>query len=197
MSDLKERILQCAVDLYLDQGLKGLSMRHLAEMLDVSATALYRHYRNKEDLVHSIIGEAAKVFGNYLFAALAGKTAKERFDLAATAYLNFALEHSKYYEVIFMGPQQLGAECLPEELQDKSRATFQFLVDRVQECMEAGCLRKDEPFGVAMTIWAHSHGLIAIFLAGKWPIEEPNFRILFGESQKRLMHGLEDPKLRS
>ncbi len=190
VSELREKILACAVDLYVEQGLKGLSMRSVAEKLGVSATALYRHYRNKEDLLHNVVGEAIKVFGSYLFAALSGRTPEERFQKGGEAYLNFALEQSKYYEVMFLAPQQLGDEDQPEELRLRSRATFQFLVDRVQECMETGYLRKDNSFSVAMCIWAHSHGLISIYLAKKWPVEEAEFRKMYWDSQARLFTGL-------
>jgi AcrR family transcriptional regulator len=190
MSDLRERILDCAVDLYLEHGLKGLSMRHVGDRLGVSATAIYRHYRNKEDLVHNVIGEAVKVFGGYLFTALSAKTAEERYVKSGEAYLDFALGKSKYYEVIFMAPSQLGEERLPEDVHQRSMATFQFLVDRVQECMEAGYFRKDDAFSVATTIWAHGHGLISIYLAKKCPFDEAGFRRFFWESHARLLQGL-------
>lgn len=190
VSDLREKILACALDQYLDQGLKGLSLRQIAIKLRVSATAIYRHYRNKEDLLHNIIGEAIKVFGNYLFASLAGKTPEERFNLCGEAYLNFGLEQTKYYEVIFLAPDQLGRETMPEDLGNKSMATFQFLIDRVQESMESGHFKKDDPYSVAMTIWAHSHGMISIYLAGKSPLDEAGFRKLYWESHSRIMNGL-------
>jgi AcrR family transcriptional regulator len=190
MSDLRGRILECALDLYLEHGLKGLSMRHVGETLGVSATAIYRHYRNKEDLLHNVLGEAVDVFGRYLFAALSGRTPEERFQRGGEAYLNFALEKSKYYEVIFMGPSLLGEEGIPEELRARSMATFQFLVDRVQECMESGYLAKDDAQAVSLTVWAHTHGLVSIYLAKKWPIDEEGFRRLYRESTERLMLGL-------
>ena len=43
--------------MYLEQGLPVLSMRHLADRLGVFATAIYRHYRNEEDLIHKLIEE--------------------------------------------------------------------------------------------------------------------------------------------
>jgi AcrR family transcriptional regulator len=195
MSELRERILDCALDLYLEHGLKGLSMRHVGERLDVSATAIYRHYRNKEDLVHNVIGEAVKLFGSYLFRALSAKTPEERYRQSGEAYLAFALEKSKYYDVIFVVPPQLGAAELPEDLQQRSMATFQFLVDRVQECMESGFFRKDDAHAVAMTIWGHAHGLVSIYLAKKFPMDEAAFRKLFWDSHARLLQGLRgEPK---
>lgn len=190
MSDLRERILECALDLYLEHGLKGLSMRHVGEILGVSATAIYRHYRNKEDLLHNVIGEAVNVFGSYLFAALSGRTAEERFLRSGDAYLDFALTKSKYYEAIFMAPAQLGEEGVPEPVRERSLATFQFLVDRVQECMESGFLKKDDATAVSLTIWAHTHGLVSIYLAKKWQIDEAGFRALYRDSTARLLAGL-------
>lgn len=190
MSDLRERILECALDLYLEHGLKGLSMRHVGEALGVSATAIYRHYKNKEDLLHNVIGEAVNVFGGYLFTSLSGRTAEERFMRCGEAYLDFALQKSKYYEVIFMAPSQLGGEGFPEDLRERSLATFQFLVDRVQESMESGFLRKDDATAMSLTIWAHTHGLVSIYLAKKWQIDEPGFRALYRESTGRMLSGL-------
>ena len=190
MSDLRGRILECALDLYLEHGLKGLSMRHVGEALGVSATAIYRHYRNKEDLLHNGIGEAVNVFGSYLFTSLSGRSAEERFKRCGEAYLDFALQKSKYYEVIFMAPSQLGGEGFPEDLRERFLATFQFLVDRVQESMEAGYLRKDDATAVSLTIWAHTHGLVSIYLAKKWQIDESGFRSLYRESKGRLLGGL-------
>lgn len=190
MSDLQGRILAAARDLYLEKGLRGLSMRLLASRLDVSATAIYRHYRNKEDLIHKVIEEAVKAFHTYMFATLSGRTAEERFKLGGEAYLRFALEQSKYYEVIFMAPHHLGTEPMPGDLVRQSMANFQFLIDRVQELMEAGVLRRDDAKMVAVSIWAHSHGLVSLYLAGKLELDEVAFKHLYWESHKRLMTGL-------
>jgi AcrR family transcriptional regulator len=57
----KERVLQAAVDLADRGGIEGLSMRKLGQELGVDAMALYRHVRNKDDIldgvVDSILGE--------------------------------------------------------------------------------------------------------------------------------------------
>lgn len=190
MSDLQGRILACARDLYLEKGLRGLSMRHVAEKLDVSATAIYRHYKNKEDLIHRVIEEATQIFGGFLIESLSGRTPEERWRQCGESYLNFALQQSKYYEVMFMAPQQFGDSPIPEALMRKSSANFQFLIDRVQELMEAGIMRRDDIQTVAISIWAHSHGLISLYLAGKLQIDEDTFRKLYWTSHERLRQGL-------
>ncbi len=45
-------------------------------------------------------------------------------------------------------------------------ATFQFMLDRIRECMDAGVLRRDDPEKVALSIWTMSHGIMSLYLAG-------------------------------
>lgn len=193
MSQLQGRILSCALDLYLEKGIHGLSMRQIAAKLDISATAIYRHYQNKQDLLDTIVAEAVKIFGGYLFTALSGPTPEERFRLASQAYLDFALGQPKYYGVIFLEPQgqpvPAEEEARPKTL-EKGAANFQFLVDRVQECVDSGHFRKANPRHLALSIWAFDLGLVAVYLSGKSGLDEAAFRKFYWESQERFLHGV-------
>jgi AcrR family transcriptional regulator len=51
----RERVLLAAVVLADREGLEGLSMRKLGQELGVEAMALYRHVRDKEDLLDGVI----------------------------------------------------------------------------------------------------------------------------------------------
>ncbi len=79
------------------------------------------------------------------------------------------------------------------DLDARRAATFQFLVDRVAECMEAGLLRRDDPTEAALTTWAHSHGLVALYFTGKFGEDTDSFRELYNRSCERFCRGLADP----
>ena len=51
----RDRVLLAAIDLADRDGLDGLSMRRLGQELGVEAMALYRHVRDKDDLLDGII----------------------------------------------------------------------------------------------------------------------------------------------
>jgi AcrR family transcriptional regulator len=51
----KERVLLAAVDLADRDGIEALSMRKLGQELGVDAMALYRHVRNKDDMLDGIV----------------------------------------------------------------------------------------------------------------------------------------------
>ena len=194
MSTQREQILREACDLLVTGGLDGLSMRKLAARLGVTAPALYRHYDSKEMVLVDVVGEAFKVFAQYLYRALEGRTASERFTMTGRGYLAFALDHPQYYALLHAAHEIMGREGLPHEATDHACGVGQFMVDRVREGMEAGMLKPGSPETVARTIWAHAHGLVSIYHRGLLRMDETEFRQLFLESSWRLMEGLAEPE---
>ena len=78
----ERHILDAARDLYLEQGLQGLPMRKVADTVGISATAIYRHFDNRETLVLAICEEGFRRFGEYLYRGLRGETPLERLVLS-------------------------------------------------------------------------------------------------------------------
>ena len=194
MATQRDEILSAACDLLVTGGLDGLSMRKLATRVGVTAPALYRYYESKETVLVDVVGEAFKVFAQYLYRAVEGRTPVERFSLTGRSYLAFALEHPQYYALLHAAHEIMGHETLPHEATDHACAVGQFMVDRVREGMECGMLKAGPPETVARTIWAHAHGLVSIYHRGLFRIEEAEFRDLFLESSWRLMEGLAEPE---
>jgi AcrR family transcriptional regulator len=191
-SDTRSRILSVASELYAKEGLSGLSMRKVAEKVGLTATAIYRHFEDKEALLQALGAEGFRLFGSYLWEALGEGTPEARLVRTGERYLRFALEQSRYYEVIFISPaSELGLERLPQQNRERLGSSFQFLVDRVKECMAAGVLAPAEPLDVAVSIWAHVHGLVSLRLMGHLgKVEESQFEALFHRSVARLLAGL-------
>ena len=55
----RERILAAALGLARRDGPEAISMRRIAQELDVWPMSLYRHFRDKEELLDALAGEAA------------------------------------------------------------------------------------------------------------------------------------------
>jgi AcrR family transcriptional regulator len=194
-SEPRERILASARTLYLEGGVQAVTMRSVAEKVGVTATALYRHFDNKEDLLTELIGQAFMTFGAYLHRALGGKTPMDRFVRSADAYLDFALEQREIYRTIFMSPvpkPKDGASFDRKRFDPAS--TFQFLVDRIRECIDSGDLRKDDPEQVAVSVWAHVHGLASLQICGSFGQPDEAFRETYRQSVERALSGLVIPK---
>jgi len=191
MSDPRNSILACACDLYLRAGLPGFSMRKLARDVGVTAPALYRHYGGREAVLADVVREAYRAFMSYMYRALEAPSPLERFRQAGTGYLDFALENPRWYTIMFSGPERLGMDSLPEDIEAMGCAIHQFWIDRVSECMRAGILKDGDPLAVSLTLWAHAHGMVQLFHQGRLGTGDAGeFRSLFAQSGARLMSGV-------
>src|SRR5579864_197298 len=59
----RERLVEAALDLIDDEGLDGLSMRALADRLEVKASSLYWHVRDRDELLELLAGAILESVG--------------------------------------------------------------------------------------------------------------------------------------
>lgn len=189
----RDDILTHACDLFLEEGVEGFSMRALADRVGVTAPALYRHFGGRDEVLLAVVDEAYQAMIRRLQGALEEPTPGERFRRAGEGYVDFALEHPRYYQIVYASPEWMGVEDVSEVRERHACAIGQFWHDRVRECMDAGLLREGEPEEVALTMWAHAHGLISIHLQGMLEMEREDFRGLFMASSRRMLGGLATP----
>lgn len=111
---------------------------------------------------------------------------RARLRLSGEAYLRFGLEQTEFYRTIFMGERdEVGP---PKDF--STSATFRFLVDRVAECIEAEFLRPESAEDIALTIWAHTHGLVSLYIAGALPMTDEEFQRAYDRSLRYLIEGI-------
>lgn len=161
-----DQILDAARDLLLQEGLQGVSMRKVALRVGVSATAIYRHYADKNALLEAAVLEGRRSLMRYIQRGLTGRTPGDRLRITGQQYVRFALSHPKEYQVLFLGQ-------LPVDIPDPGdpagyTPTFRFLIDRVEDCIRARLLPANtRAFEVAMLGWSVCHGLASLYLAGR------------------------------
>lgn len=190
MGGQNTRILDSARDIYLSEGLQGLSMRKIAARVGVTATALYRHFDSKEAIVGEMLEEGFRIFASYLNRALEEESPEARMLAAGGSYAEFAIEQPKYYETIFMAPAEIWTRTLPASHAEGFSKTFQFLTGRVKECIDGGYFHAGDPAEIATTLWAHSHGLASLYLTGRFEASPEEFKELFMRSGLRMIEGL-------
>jgi AcrR family transcriptional regulator len=163
MEDIKSRIIAAARALHFERGPDAVTMRAVAERVGVTATALYRHFADKDAILREVTGEGSRLLGSHLFRALEAPTAIERLRATADAYLEFALAQPQAYRALF----EPGADGVEESPLHRQRAAVRrFLRDRVREGMDAGVLAEGDLDGMAVSLWAILHGLASFHFAG-------------------------------
>lgn len=89
----KDRILLCAIDLISDVGYANATMRKIAEIVGIKASSLYKHYKNKEEILTSIYA----LFKDKFFeaASFSENNAEQLVHLSTLELLNTAFDYFK------------------------------------------------------------------------------------------------------
>jgi AcrR family transcriptional regulator len=191
---VRTRILAEASRIHDREGVEGVSMRAVAARVGVSATALYRHFRDKEALIGAIVESGFAILAGYLERK--GKRNTTRFLAMLDHFLDFALQQPRLYELMFLR-RRSHARQFPRDFARHKSATFDLLRDAVERDMAAGTMRKGDALEITLTVWAHAHGLISMFTLGRFGDDVETFRGIYRRSMRRLQTGLADTSRRT
>ncbi len=98
--DLRSALVAAGLDLIKDRAADDLSLREVARARGVSATAVYRHFPDKQALIFAICELGAQQLHDAQTAAMVGKTRKVAFEAAGRAYVLFALANPGLYRLM-------------------------------------------------------------------------------------------------
>jgi AcrR family transcriptional regulator len=186
-AELRAAILDAALDIVAEQGLGALSIRAVADRVEYSAAAIYLHFESKEALLREVAREGFRRMHEAVGAAVAacGENAESAAVVRAfaRAYLDFALEHTAHFRVMFDAPpvpsmkaqDQGDADPYPSPDADATAAARR-RTGLLQQIAAAGPRRDGSPalkpqcaegLKVSLTTLATIHGLVSLFLSGR------------------------------
>jgi AcrR family transcriptional regulator len=166
VAETRQRILDAARDLFVENGYEATSMRAIAKRIEYTPTAIYHHFDSKEALLVELCAQDFRILAGAFQRIGRGEDPVERLGRTGEAYIEFALEHPKHYEFMFMTVRP-AAEKEDAARGDPSEDAYAFLRQTVLEAMEQGRFRPeyDNPDQVAQILWGLLHGLISLRIA--------------------------------
>ncbi len=162
---LKPAILDAARKLCFSEGVDGISARKIARQVGCSATAIYLHYENVDDVLHHLRMEGHSLLAEYFRAVDPTRPPLERLLEMGRAYYRFGVEHPNYYDLMFL--HRLGEAVLRRESVQQEIFTLMLVRDAVKSAQDAGVVRTDmDPFTIAHGLWSTMHGLTSLAVSG-------------------------------
>ncbi|QNN45994.1 TetR/AcrR family transcriptional regulator [Thermomonas brevis] len=187
--DTASRILQAARALFEREGADGVRMRKVAELAGITPMAIYRHFDGREALLRRISDDSFHEIARHWQALRSGSDLLAQLVATQRIYLDYALAHPHLFDHAFSA-RRGNARRFPEDFHARRSPTLNVTHDAVQAAQQAGLLRDGDPWDIAMTLWAHSHGLVALYRAGRFSYDERGFRAFHDASLGRLLDGL-------
>jgi AcrR family transcriptional regulator len=164
-------------------------MRRIAKELHITPMAIYHHFPSREALLNAVVDSEFERLVEF-FAPSNGKRSFEATMIhVMDGYIDYALAHPRIFDYVFASPRP-GARRFPDDFRARQSPTLNLTADLVCSGMKLGKLKRDDVWEIAMELWAHVHGYVALWRAGRFCLTEDEFRKLAHRSLRRLLHGL-------
>ncbi|MDR3507738.1 MAG: TetR/AcrR family transcriptional regulator [Caulobacteraceae bacterium] len=187
----RAEILRAAETIFLRDGYQGATIRKIADEVGVSSTALYMHFRDKDEILLEIAENAvtALLTSNTEIASRP-LDAVTRVRLMLTAYMQFALDNPNAYRLVYCsGPDEIpGAK--QEQLTEISARCYERFHDTVAEIEGEGRLRPGTTALAAHLLWSACHGLVALRICRPNVVEWEDNEVLMSSMLSSVFGGL-------
>jgi AcrR family transcriptional regulator len=98
--DLREALIQTAIELLGERGAEAFSMAEASRRLGVAVSAPYRHFADRDALLAAVALRAAGLLAGKLDRTAASGTPRQRLAAAARAYVQFADEQRPLFQAL-------------------------------------------------------------------------------------------------
>jgi AcrR family transcriptional regulator len=184
-----QQIYQSALRILEAEGPQAVSMRRVAKEVGITPMAIYHHFPSRDALLNSIVNTEFTRLGDF-FGNLNGKHSFETAMVRLMdGYIDYALAHPRIFDYVFSAPRP-GARRFPDDFRARRSPTLNVTADTVSSWMKAGRLKRDDPWEVALALWAHVHGYLMLWRGDRFHLSEEEFRKLIHRSLRRFLHGL-------
>jgi AcrR family transcriptional regulator len=183
---LAEAMVEQALAGVREHGADNVSLRSIAQALDVSPSAAYNHFSDKDDLLRAVGACGLAALDERMARVLAAhpadtaEGARARFSGLGRAYLAFAIDETHLFQLTF------GPICTKKKLPPDETGPYGKLKGALDDLHRHGLLRPGIRPGLDLTVWASTHGMATLLVEGAVP---PEAAEAFIDSFGRLLMG--------
>lgn len=165
--NLKEALLQAALDLIAQKGASGFTFADAARMAGVSPAAPYRHFRDRDELLSSIAQRGFEQFEAALTQAWddGRPDTVTAFERVGKTYLAFARDEPAFYSAMFESGLPLDANPTLLAASERAFGIIRAAAERLAALVPPG-LPRPPALMMALHIWAMAHGIASLFSRG-------------------------------
>jgi AcrR family transcriptional regulator len=161
-TQIRERILDAALEFFGREVVEGVTMRALADAIEYSPPVIYAHFRDKDAIIRELCYRQLRQLAQ-AFSTFGALDPVERLRRIGYIYADFAVEHPSHFRFMFLTPHPL-----PDDdevaLNDPQQNAYAFLKQTVRDGLAAGVFRPEytDADEIAQMCWATAHGLVAL-----------------------------------
>lgn len=165
-SEMKQAILDAAMALFIEDGYDSISIRKIADRIEYSPSTIYLYFEDKDAIFFELHNIGFTELYSHQMETQNIADPKERLIAHGRAYLNFALEHTQYYDLMFISraPGVTIKKFNHWECGDRS---YDLLRKNIVECKEAGYFKDMDLDAVSFVFWSTVHGMVSLHIRNR------------------------------
>lgn len=193
-SATKARIRAAAAAVFDRMGIAGLTMRAIAREAGLSATAIYRHYINRDAILRDVWELGYEDLTRVMEQPITSVDPGEQVVELTERYVRWALRQSEIYELknrYDPNEKDLLKRRHDGEVGDLTNAPLIILVSTIESALASGRWREQSAWQIALAIWALAHGLVSLHRSEQISVSEAEIISIGRTSMTMLIQGLE------
>jgi AcrR family transcriptional regulator len=172
--DLRRALVEVGVELARHGGPDAVVLREATRRVGVVPNAAYRHFADRQALLHAVCSAAISMVALAIEAELdavpAGSdraaTARKRLRAVGTGYIGFARAEPGLFRTAFSVATDLSDVANPDRAGASGLTPFQLLGSVLDELVNAGVLPTERRPGAGFLAWSAVHGLAVLVTEG-------------------------------
>jgi AcrR family transcriptional regulator len=174
--DLRDALIEAGMGLLERRDSERLSLREVARAVGVSATAVYRHFPDKDALMRAIAERGFMLLGAMQIQAAGDRDALEAFKAVGVAYIRFALQNPAVFRLMFSCAPPRDLFSLAREEQNEP---LRLLRENVAGLAPSGLPEQARKIA-SISAWALVHGLAVLLLDGMVEADDSEIAAIVG-----------------
>ncbi len=154
----KKDIIGAALEILEGDGIEALTARTLGEKLNSSARPIFTVFKNMSDVISETEAAARKIYDSYVAEGLAESLA---FKGVGKAYIRFAAEHPKLFQLLFMREQKKIPKI--EIVLGLIDGNSQLIIQSIQSEYSLDAELSNRLYS---HMWIYSHGIAVLIATG-------------------------------
>lgn len=154
----REEIIEMALHITKESGIDAVTARELGNQLGSSARPIFTVFENMDEVKALVIARVKELYGQYVKEGLENQIA---FKGVGIAYIRFAIEQPRLFQILFMSPVQ-------------GKKDVSMILPVIDDNYEKILNSVQEPYGlerkaaerIYQHLWTYSHGIAAMLATG-------------------------------
>lgn len=159
--EMRRRILDVAMNMFLVDGYDKTSLRNIAEKIEYSPATIYLYFKDKDELFYEVQKDAFQKLNEVFAQHVTATEPLARLRQICHTYVQFGIANPELYDLMFIirAPMNVVEE---KEMWDNGTDAFDFLVQTLTACIEQKLIKYTDPMIAALSVWSMGHGLISL-----------------------------------